>query len=78
MGLVRVASRAGELPEVETEPEGVDEGPVHLHAAVVAEITLLEHRFSDVAEMSKNKNQNCNPPSLFFFAGQNLLLNNIV
>jgi hypothetical protein len=53
VGLVRVASCAGELAEVETEPEGVHEGAVDLHAAVVAKVTLFQHRRFDVAEILK-------------------------
>ena len=48
VGLVRVAGGAAELAEVEAEPEGVDASPVHLHAAVVAKVALLQHRFLHV------------------------------
>ena len=44
MSLVGVARRAGKLAEVEAKPERVDESPIHLHAAVVTEVVLLEHR----------------------------------
>jgi hypothetical protein len=44
-----------ELAEVEAEPEGVDEGSIDLHAAVVAEETLLQHRLLHVAVVSRKK-----------------------
>jgi len=53
VGLVGVAGGAGELAEVVAEPEGVGEGSVHLHAAVVAEVALLQHRLLHVPAVDR-------------------------
>ena len=44
---------ARKLSKVVTKPEGADKGPIDFHAAIVTEITLLDHRFIDVAEKAR-------------------------